>query len=61
MEIDFKETPELEQNLHWHNSSNVLCNYMREPEYLIKILKKQAIIPRYVTEPLDFLKVVGEI
>ena len=59
MEIDFKETPELEQNLHWHNSSNVLCNYMREPEYLIKILKNQAIIPRYVTEPLDYLKVDG--
>lgn len=39
MEIDFKETPELEQNLQRHNSSNVLCNYMREPEYLIKILK----------------------
>lgn len=59
MEIDFKETPELEQNLHWHNSSNVLCNYMREPEYLIKILKNQAIIPRYVIEPLDYLKIDG--
>lgn len=57
MEISFKETPELDQNLHWNNSSNVLCNYMREPEYLIKILKNQAIIPRYVVEPLDYLKV----
>lgn len=30
---------------------------MREPEYLIKLLKNQAIIPRYVVEPLDYLKV----
>ena len=29
MEIDFKETPELEQNLHWHNSSNVLYERTR--------------------------------
>ena len=37
MEIDFKETPELEQNLHWHNSSNVLCNYIEKPGYYSKI------------------------
>ncbi len=52
-------TPELEPNLHWHNSANVLCNYMKEAEYLEKILRNQAIIPRYVIEPLEYLGVEG--
>lgn len=50
-------TPEIEPKLHWNNSSNVLCNYMKEPEYLEMILKNQAIIPRYVIEPLDYLNI----
>lgn len=47
--------PDLGNNLHWKNSSNVLCNYMKEQEYLDLILQNSAIIPRYVEEPLDYL------
>lgn len=42
--------------LHWNNSSNVLCNYMKKQEYLDRIIKNQAIIPRYVIEPIEYLK-----
>ena len=48
-------TPELGNRLHWNNSSNVLCNYMKEQDYLNQILMNAAIIPRYVMEPLDYL------
>jgi len=47
--------PVLKKRIHWSNSSNVLCNYMREQNYLNQILQNQAIIPRYVMEPLDYL------
>lgn len=46
---------ELGNSLHWNNSSNVLCNYMKEQDYLNQILQNTAIIPRYVMEPLDYL------
>ena len=49
--------PELEHQLHWNNSSNVLCNYMKEPAFLDKILINRAIIPRYVMEPLEYLDI----
>lgn len=49
--------PELEPKLHWNNSANVLCNYMQKQEYLEMILKNQAIIPRYVIEPLEYLMI----
>ena len=52
-------TPELELKLHWQNSANVLCNYMQKFEYLEMILRNQAIIPRYVIEPLDYLNKIG--
>lgn len=48
-------TPILKERIHWNNSSNVLCNYMREQDYLNQILHNQAIIARYVMEPLDYL------
>lgn len=48
--------PDLGNKLHWHNSSNVLCNYMWKQEYLDMILRNRAIIPRYVMEPLDYLE-----
>lgn len=48
-------TPDLGNTLHWRNSSNVLCNYMKKQEYLDMILKNQAIIPRYVMEPIGYL------
>ena len=51
---------DLGNRLHWNNSSNVLCNYMREQEYLNLVLKNQAIIPRYVMEPVEYLN-LGEI
>lgn len=55
MKNKFVGTPELGNNLHWKNSSNVLCNYMKRQEYLDIILRNSAIIPRYVDEPLDYL------
>ena len=48
-------TPELGNTLHWNNSSNVLCNYMKKQEYLNTVLRNQAIIPRYVIEPVGYL------
>ena len=50
-------TPQLEHRLHWSNSSNVLCNYMREPSYLDLVLKNRAIIPRYVIEKVEYLDI----
>lgn len=47
----------LSSKLHWINSSNVLCNYMKKQEYLELILKNKAIIPRYVIEPIKYLGV----
>lgn len=47
--------PDLPEQLHWGNSANVLCNYMRHQEYLDKILRKQAIIPRYNKEDVAYL------
>lgn len=49
--------PELEPRLHWKNSSNVLCNYMKKQDFLDLILKNRAIIPRYVIEPLQYLDI----
>lgn len=51
---------DLAGRLHWNNSSNVLCNYMKRQEYLNLILRNRAIIPRYVMEPVDYLN-LGEI
>lgn len=48
-------TPSVLEKVHWGNSANVLCNYMKEPEYLEMILQNKAIIPRYVIEPLQYL------
>lgn len=48
--------PDLGNELHWNNSSNVLCNYMKKQTYLNLIIQNGAIIPRYVMEPLDYLK-----
>lgn len=53
-------TPELEKTLHWNNSSNVLCNYMKKQEYLDMVLRNKEIIPRYVIEPVEYLR-TGEI
>ena len=59
MPINIPAKPEIEPVLHWHNSANVLCNYMKEPEFLEMVLNNQAIIPRYVIEPLEYLKIDG--
>lgn len=52
------ETRESEK-LTWVNSANTLCNYMRKPEYLQMILKNMALIPRYVEEIIDYLRIPG--
>ena len=43
------------QNIQSELRANVLCNYMQKQEYLDLILRNQAIVPRYVIEPLDYL------
>ena len=43
------------EKVQWELSSNVLCNYMKKQEYLDLVLNNQAIVPRYVIEPLDYL------
>lgn len=50
---------EIPAKLKWNNSANILCNYMKKLEYLEMILKNKAIIPRYVIEPLLYLKIEG--
>lgn len=52
-------TGKLDCKLHWQNSASVLCNYMKKLEYLTLVLQNQAIIPRYVIEPLGYLKIEG--
>ena len=47
--------PDLGNTLHWNNYSNVLCKYVKKPDYLSMVLKKQAIIPRYVIELVGYL------
>ena len=50
--IQLQGTAEIPVKLKWSNSANILCNYMRELEYLEIVLKNKAIIPRYVIGPL---------
>lgn len=59
MAVDFEGTLDLGPRLHWNNSANVLCNYMKKPEFLELILMNQAIIPRYVIEPLEYWNIDG--
>ena len=33
MEFSLTGTPEIAPKLYWHNSANVLCNYMKKPEF----------------------------
>ncbi len=55
--IQLQGIAKIPDKLKWNNSANILCNYMKELEFLEKILKNKAIIPRYVIEPLDYLKI----
>lgn len=57
--ITTKEVQKIPDERTWRNSANVLCNYMKKIEYLQMILEKQAIIPRYVIEPLEYLSIDG--
>lgn len=59
MAINITGKPDLKETLHWKNSANVLCNYMKKLEFLKLILKNQAIIPRYVIEPLEYWNIDG--
>ncbi len=47
------------ETLTWHNSANILCNYMRKAEYLYKAIKNLALMPRYFEEKMDYLNVGG--
>ena len=49
--------PNFGDKTYWRISSNVLCNYMREDWHLHMILKNQAIIPRYVIERIEYMKI----
>lgn len=57
--IQLQGTIEIPAKLKWNNSANILCNYMKELEFLEMILTNKAIIPRYVIEPLLYLKIEG--
>lgn len=54
-----KKKAELPDRHEWRIGSNVLCNYMKKPEYLEKILQNQAIIPRYNMEKVSYLGIKG--
>ena len=57
--ITTEEVQKIPDERTWKNSANVLCNYMKKIEYLKMILENQAIIPRYVIEPLGYLSIEG--
>ncbi len=58
--IQLQGIAKIPDKLKWNNSANILCNYMKELEFLEKILKNKAIIPRYVIEPLDYPEFPGK-
>lgn len=57
--ITSEEIQKIPDERTWKNSANVLCNYMKKIEFLEMILKNQAIIPRYVIEPLEYWSIEG--
>ena len=46
--IQLQGTIEIPAKLKWNNSANILCNYMKELEYLGMILTNKAIIPSII-------------
>ena len=44
---------------HWEVSGNLLCKYMREEQYLLQIIDRFALVPRYNEESLDYLQIDG--
>ena len=50
---------DVKQQLDSYISSNVLCNYMREPEYLKMAIKTMSLRPRYFEEDMQYLQVDG--
>lgn len=57
--IPLPSSTKTEEKTIWKASANVICNYMKRPEYLHMILKNMAIIPRYVEEMIDYMEVPG--
>ncbi len=49
--IQLQGTAEIPVKLKWSNSANILCNYMRELEYLEIILKNKANIETCDLQP----------
>lgn len=39
-------------------SANTLFNFMKRKEYLINILRKKALIPRYCLENIEYLNII---
>jgi len=48
-----------ERKYKWQQSANALFNFMREIEYLKTALKNMAIIPRYYSEYVEYLKIIN--
>lgn len=38
-------------------SANTLFHFMKEPEYLVSILRRRALVPRYCVETIDYLNI----
>lgn len=51
IELRYKE------NIKTYQSANAIFNFMKEPQYLEKMLKEKAITPRYYFEHIDYLKI----
>ncbi|MBR4513624.1 MAG: hypothetical protein IKO61_01875 [Lachnospiraceae bacterium] len=53
------ETTTIPSEITWNTNSDSLCNYMKEIEFLKSKLKDKAVIPRYVSEDLEYLEIPG--
>lgn len=53
--IEISSNNNASEQLQYYTSANYLCNFLREREYMIRILKDMAIRPRYCEERIDYL------
>lgn len=55
--LEISSDNNIKESLEWHVSANILCNYMKKPEYLRMALKNLALYPRYYEERLEYLNI----
>lgn len=56
-DLEITSDNNIKSSIEWHVSANMLCTYMKKPEYLRKAIRNLALYPRYFEERLDYLDV----